>query len=63
MAQVILRINPKTNETTYEVNGVLGTSCEEITAALERSNEVVEKYISAEHGMTEDMPDYVENLG
>ncbi|MHA1692559.1 MAG: DUF2997 domain-containing protein [Candidatus Heimdallarchaeaceae archaeon] len=63
MAQVILRINPKTGKTTYEVMGVEGASCETITEVLERNNEVVDKYFSDEHGMVEITPDYVSNLG
>ena len=53
--QVIVRINPKTGERTIEVNGVEGRSCEEITEALMRNNEVKEHQYSEEY----DIPDYL----
>ena len=37
MAKVIVKINPKTGTSTFEVNGVEGSKCEEVTEALVRN--------------------------
>lgn len=57
--KVIVIINPKTGETLYEVNGVVGTKCEEITDALIRNNDVLDQQFTEEYDMGETMPDYV----
>ena len=61
--RVLVGINPKTGETTYKVEGVDGTSCTDITEILTQSNETVSVVQTHEYDATEDMPDYVENLG
>jgi len=57
--QVIVLINPKTGETTFEVNGVQGTKCEDITAALERNNQVLDKQYTEEYEVPDVLPDYI----
>lgn len=59
MAKVIVKINPKTGESTYEVNGVEGSKCEEITEAITRSNDEVDKQYTEEYHVPDTMPDYI----
>lgn len=59
--KVTVIINPKTSEVQFEVNGVIGTKCEDITAALERDNEVLDKQYTEEYDTQQEMPDYVYN--
>ena len=61
--RVLVGINPKTGEVTYRVEGVEGTGCTDITDILTQSNETVSVTHTHEYDATEDMPDYVENLG
>lgn len=63
MAKVIVRVNPKTSEVTYEVNGVEGKSCEDVTAAVVRANEEVAKQYTSEYDDTQSLPDYIVNPG
>ncbi len=59
MSQVTVKINPKDGTSTFEVNGVEGTKCEEITEALTRHNEEVDKQYTEEYHIPDTMPDYV----
>ena len=61
MAKVTVIIDPKSGTAQYEVNGVVGTKCEEITSALERNNDVVQKQFTEEHDVPETLPDYITN--
>ena len=60
--RVIIKINPKTGERTIEVDGVEGRSCEEITEALERGNEVQAKQYTEEYDIPDLLPQYIEDL-
>lgn len=60
--KVIVIIDPKTGETQFEVNGVVGTKCEEITAAIERNNEVLEKVYTEEYDIPNELPVTVDEL-
>jgi hypothetical protein len=55
----MVTVDPKTGQMTFEVNGVVGTKCEEVTAALERNNDVVQKQYTEEHEVPDVLPDYV----
>lgn len=59
MAQVIVQINPKTQEVTLEVNGVKGSKCTDITAAIVQNNEVLDQYVTEEYHTPEELPDYI----
>ena len=61
MAQVIFKCNSKTGESTFEVNGVEGSKCEDITAALVRNNEEIDKQYTEEYEAPEELPDYITN--
>jgi len=60
MAKVIFKLDPKTGERTYEVEGMQGEACSDITKALMESNEVQEHEYTAEFCVPDEMPDYVE---
>lgn len=59
MAKVIMKMDPKTGDRTYEVEGVMGGACEDITKALMQSNEVKELEYTAEHCVPGELPDYI----
>ena len=59
MATVIFKHNTKTGESTFEVNGVEGSACEDITAALTRHNDEVDKQYTEEYHIPDTLPDYV----
>jgi hypothetical protein len=60
---VIAIIDPKDGTVKYEVSGVVGGQCEDITSALMQSNEVLEHQRTSEFCDTQDEPDYVEEMG
>ena len=62
MAKVIVKINPETQEVTYEVEGVIGSKCTEITNALITTNEEVETQFTSEYCVPEELPDYINNM-
>ena len=62
MAKVIVKINPETQEVTYEVDGVMGSKCTDITAALVANNDEVQTQYTAEYCVPEELPDYINNM-
>jgi hypothetical protein len=62
MGKVIVTINPKTLERKYEVEGVVGGGCEDLTKAIMQHNQVVNHQYTAEYCVPESLPDYVSNL-
>lgn len=63
MAKVNVTIDPKTKEVKYEVQGVEGASCSDLTKVLTQSNEVLEYQYTEEFSPQEKLPDYVEEMG
>ena len=63
MAKVTVKINPNNQEVTYEVEGVMGGKCTDITQALLANNEEVETQYTEEFCMPETLPDYINNAG
>jgi len=61
MAKVIVKINPKDGTYTVDVNGIQGTKCENITDALIRGNEEVERQYNEEWHTPDVLPDYITN--
>jgi hypothetical protein len=61
MAKVLVTINPKTGEVQYQVEGVVGGTCTDITRLLTQHNEVVEQRLTAEFCEPETLPDYITN--
>lgn len=60
--QVIAIINPADGTVKYEVEGVIGESCSDITKALMDANEVLEHQYTSEYCEDQDRPDYVEEM-
>jgi len=63
MGKVVVKINPANQEVTYEINGVMGTKCTDITEALRANNEEIETQYTEEYCMSETLPDYINNTG
>jgi hypothetical protein len=63
MAKVTMIHNPKTGETLFEVDGVVGESCTDITAAIIAGNEQLEQQYTEEYYTPDVMPDYVHDMG
>lgn len=47
--KVIIVINPKTKAISYEIDGVSGQSCTELTESLTRGDEVTDQKLKAEY--------------
>ena len=62
MPKVIVKVNPKTQEVTYETQGIMGGKCTDITQALRENNEEVETQYTEEYCMPETLPDYINNM-
>lgn len=60
--KVNVTINPKTGETTYAVEGVLGGACKDLTAALTEGKKVLDHQTTGEYCEVQERPDYVSNL-
>ena len=58
---VKVKINTKTGEKTWEVSGVEGGACEDLTEALRRTNEVVAHERTEEFCTVQELPNYLEN--
>lgn len=59
MAKVIVKINPKNAQIEYEVEGMPGTSCEDLTKQLIQNHEVLEQQYTEEYWDQETLPDYI----
>lgn len=59
MAKVIVKINPKNQEREYEVEGMPGTSCEELTKQLIEQHEILEQQYTEEYYCPETLPEYI----
>ena len=62
MSKVIVRINPKTGDIEFEVNGIKGAGCKDITNILKNSWTVYEEKDKPELYEELELPDYVENM-
>jgi hypothetical protein len=59
--KVTVVIDPKTGEMTFEVEGVMGGKCTDITNALVRSNDHVDTQYTSEFEVPDVLPDYISN--
>ena len=59
--KVTVVINPKSGEMTFEVEGVQGGKCTDITAALVQSNDKVDSQYTSEFEVPDVLPDYITN--
>lgn len=58
MSQVIVCIDPKSGKSTFEVNGIKGESCQEVTAQLVAGREVEDEGVTEEFHYRESLPNY-----
>jgi hypothetical protein len=56
MRKIIVKINPKDDTVSYEIDGVSGTSCTDLTDLLTRGDEVKEQSLKAEYNNPEQLP-------
>lgn len=61
MANVEVLIDPRTMKIIYEINGIQGESCEEVTALLARDREIEDSGFTEEHNYREELPNYRED--
>ena len=59
MADVIVCIDPKSGETTFEVNGIKGEGCTAITDALAAGREIEDEGVTEDMHYREALPDYL----
>lgn len=59
MKEIRIRINPRTCEIEYEVSGVIGQSCTDLTDQLVGSDEVVEQKHTDEYYIPLPQPEFV----
>lgn len=62
MAKVFVTINPKDGTRKYEVQGMVGGGCEDLTKALMQNNEVLDHQYTEEYCVPDTLPDYVEDV-
>ena len=60
--EVHIIIDPKTGKMEFEVNGVVGESCTDITQVLTRSHEVEDEQLTEDYYTPNSEPVYVEDL-
>ncbi len=58
MAKVTVTINPKDGTAKYDIEGVQGGACEDLTKALMQNNEVLDHQYTEEYCVPEELPDY-----
>lgn len=59
--RVVVEIDPKTGEMTFEVEGVAGAKCTDITNVLSAGKKIVSEQYTNEYYDVEDRPDYINN--
>lgn len=62
MKKVIAVFNPKTGEVEYEVNGIIGAKCTDITAVLTQGHEVKDERLTEEYYTPQEEPAYINDL-
>lgn len=62
MKKVHIIIDPKTSEVQYEVEGVIGGACTDITSALTKGHEVLQERLTEDYFVAQESPAYVEDL-
>lgn len=58
MANVIVCIDPKSMKTTFEVNGIKGESCTEVTEQLAAGREIEDQNTTEEFHYRDSLPNY-----
>jgi hypothetical protein len=61
--EIRIKINPQTCEIEYEISGVSGDGCTELTDQLVGGDQVVEQKHSDEYYIPLPQPEYVEDGG
>jgi hypothetical protein len=62
MAKVIARINKRTGDIEFEVNGIKGSSCKDITTLITQGLDVYKEEEKPEMYEVSDLPDFIENM-
>ena len=62
MSKVTVLIDPRTGEATYDVNGIMGSSCKTITDLLQQNQELLEEKEKEEMVNEEFLPEYLDSL-
>lgn len=57
--KVTVEIDPETNEMTFEVEGVQGGKCTDITQVLTQSNQTLDVQHTHEYHVPDVLPDYI----
>jgi len=58
MAQVIVCIDKKSGKTTFEVNGIKGESCQDVTAKLVAGRVIEDENVTEEFHYRDSLPNY-----
>lgn len=61
--QVIMVYDPVTKETTYEVSGMPGTGCTDLTNALTQGKQVLQQDLTCEYFTPAERPDFIDQGG
>jgi hypothetical protein len=59
--EVEVVFDPATGETTYEVKGMPGTGCTDLTNALTQGKKVLEQELTCEYYTPAERPDYIDS--
>ncbi len=59
--KVNIIIDPKTARVEFEVEGVVGGACTEITQALVKGHEVLDEELTEDYFSVENLPQYIGN--
>jgi len=62
MSQVTVIIDPKTGEREYQVEGVQGSKCTDITEVLIAANDHIETQHTEEYAEAQELPDYIADM-
>ena len=58
--EVRIRINPKTCEIEYEINGVVGPSCTDLTDQLTQGDDILEQKHTDGYYIPLPVPEYIQ---
>jgi hypothetical protein len=62
MVKIHAIINKKTGQAEFEVEGMPGTRCTDITKLLQQGHEVLEEQYTEEYHVPTEMPAYVDEM-
>lgn len=62
MKKLHIIIDSKTGKVEYEVEGVVGASCTDITSALTKGHQIEDEQLTEEYMEMSSVPAYIEDL-